>query len=394
MGKARKQEQSTATAGAVGGAVAGAAAGGVLDELQPRGNAAAQAALAGAQAGGATGAAKEGPSEHTVFVDGTWQRPGEEYWDEDVRGAAQGLLGGDTEQTFSWYGGPNDARARRMAGRKLYREAALPTFERGQELNLVAHSHGGNVVGEMGAYADHRRDHVDLMSRAAEDTSIGGIGTDLAAYASLGMQLGGLGLEALSLQAEEVERHGGEELSATNGSLGLTDDQREAARDQMMAQLGEEAEALLADGRAVATGDAERFASEKAALEGADMGDAIFAQTPWLSEHANPLDSDLLSGIDRIDSFRNDDDKVVRGAQRMAGDQGRRITTDRELAEDGPEVHEHTWERDGGYAALHPSYDHSEPINDGDAFNEEYGAVIDPDRYDSEEEAAAARAKP
>lgn len=360
-------------------------------ELQPYGNAAAASALAGAGSGATPETGSE-PNRHTLFVDGTWHAGQDDYWDPGMMEASNALTGSDSSERFSWYGGPNDPLARSMAGRSLYQEGVLPALERGDELNLVAHSHGGNVIGEMGAYADQRRGHVDLMSRAADAEGVAGIGTKLAAGASLTAQLAGLGMEALHLAEHGVEQHGGADHRAVNLATGMNAGQRETAVSEMRAQLGEEAMALLGDGAAVLGGDSERFASEKEALEGADLGQAIFLNVPWQEQHDHPLDSELLGTLDRVDAFQTPGDRVVGGAQRISGDRGRRITTDREPDADGPQVFEQEWTRTAtGLDRVDPRFNHSAPLGGAEAFNEEIGNAIDPERYASEEEVRAER---
>lgn len=386
--------------------------------------ASAQAGGAGAPAPEAPAAAPRSPDEHTIFVDGTWQTGDEPYWKDEVQEATHDLFGSSSGETFSWYNGPNDERARDMAGRKLYHEAVLPALEDDKTINLMAHSHGGNVVGEMGAYMDHRRDHTDLMHRAATGSGVSGLGADIGASLSIGTQLAGLGLEAMSLSQTGVERYGTELEVQTNESLELTGDslnqgQRDEAHELMMAQLGEEAQALIGDGRAALSGDADRFASEREALAGADFGDAVFAQTPFLEKHANPLESEILGGsLDRVDAFFNPNDSVVYGAQNASSDpvwcpepaadgqrgvpdealvcaepmssmyqgepgdcdRGRTLLDDQEVAPGGPEVHEHTWSRPNP-KPWDIRFNHAAPINSKEAFEEEYSAVIQPERF-------------
>ena len=326
--------------------------------------------------------------EHTIFVDGTWQpeEGAEPYWADEVQDAAQDVLGEGSRETFSWYHGPNDPRARTMAGRKLYHDAVLPALEREQTVNLVAHSHGGNVVGEMGAYADRRREHVERMHAAASDGSDAGSARRREANASIGSQLRGLGTEAMSLIRTPVEEYDrdpnkAKSVRAVNGILGLHD-RRGPATGQMLKQLGREALGLLGDAGAVAAGDPSRFASERDALATARMGDAIFANTPWLSDHANPLDSELLGRMGHMHSFRHDGDMVVERAHQISGDTGRRLSTGREERVGGPAVSEHAWTHDRGFTErMDPKTNHALPVNHASYFREAFGGAIDPERF-------------
>jgi uncharacterized small protein (DUF1192 family) len=226
-------------------------------------------------------AAQEQLDEHTIFVRGTYSEriAAEEgrYFEPGMMDAANALFGADSSTEVDWYGGPLDAVSREMAGRDLLHDEVLPAFARGEQVNLVGHSHGGNVLGELAASYAHRMDH--LRTLLASATGPEGHQAALDAITSLEND-------------RAAER---DHLSSLSGRWSIDDPSAHHA------QLDEEIARLEAERAALATGDLSGFADELALLENGSFGDVMNLNTPYLARHEAV--TEVQPFADRVERF-------------------------------------------------------------------------------------------
>ena len=326
-------------------------------------------------------------AEHTLFVNGTWSGTDGDYWDDGVEGKANELLGSQTGEEFDWYGGPNDKRARRLAGRRLLRDGVTPAFERDEVVNLVSHSHGGNVVGEMTAALDARLDYLGALEEGLSAPV--GSPEHTRAVTALEERLASLEAERESITSIELQKN---ELNLD----GKFDPERSKA--EMFAQLDEEiAETMSHHATLMGGGSGLDILEERRVLEDGEFGDAILINTPYLEDHANALDSDkFASSVDNIYDFNNDLDGVVLGAQSHQCSEDERLnamtpvdgpadcivpekptlTNGREETPNASKVTTTTWERKQSESiSMMDDYeqylkqDHNLPVINGDVFD-------------------------
>ncbi|MCA9518302.1 MAG: hypothetical protein KC635_25375 [Myxococcales bacterium] len=268
-------------------------------------------------------------TEHTTFVKGTFSNDDPGYYSDDVKGQAHDLLGSTSGSDFEYFGGPNDETARAVAGRKLYQEEALPAAERGQKLNLVAHSHGGNVVGEMGAHMDEQEGYlgdVQAGARAPKDSPEFAQGVQ-----RLEARLAKLLAEKAKVEAADWS------FSAENAAHKRSG----AKKAELLAYLDGEIATVERHHQALLACDDSEVARELELLRSLDLGDVILLNTPYMDEHPEADEQGtFMEKADGVHDFQNPVDPVVAAAHERSGDQGNR------LAEGGAprdKVHEHEW---------------------------------------------------
>lgn len=247
------------------------------------------------------GGSQQALREHTVFVRGTYSENKEEYFAPGVVDAANEHFGSTSSEDFDWYRGPLSGISREVAGRKLLREQVTPAFERGEKVNLMAHSHGGNVVGEMAGAFDERMGYLARLL--------------------IGVRDGGHALEeAHEAIAEQRAKRAEEKRYFTESFAG------DLAIDEptgQLADLEEEEAQLQLDERRLEAGHTRDFERELSALRGGSFGDVMNLNTPYLERHDAMTDvPGFASRVDRFTDASNPEDTVVAAAgvnERMLG---------------------------------------------------------------------------
>ena len=87
----------------------------------------------------------------TIFVHGTWSRPGR--FSAGMKNEVLNILSDFEGPEFSWEPGDNNRGARSSAANALFQDI-LSLYAAGEDINLVGHSHGGNVILEASQLLD------------------------------------------------------------------------------------------------------------------------------------------------------------------------------------------------------------------------------------------------
>lgn len=105
-------------------------------------------------------------NERTIFVHGTFSDP-EGAFSQEFREATAKALNDPHQEDFIW-SGENNKPARSEAAKKLLKQIQKPyEYQEGESLNIVSHSHGGNVVKEMSHYYDYTQDKIPVVINIA-----------------------------------------------------------------------------------------------------------------------------------------------------------------------------------------------------------------------------------
>lgn len=255
-------------------------------------------------AGPGNGAAVD---EFNVYVRGTFSKGADTpYFDPGMMRAGNEFMGAANSAEFDWFGGPNAGKAREIGGRKLLHEQVLPAFGRGEKVNLIGHSHGGNVIGEMSQYYGERMDYLSTLQcgiesgdpKSADFKAAMGCIADLRKRRTA--ELDGFRMP----QPEDPEQ--AKNVPEFNPWYG-----------EQPAYVQKELAEIASHERTLTTGKGkEAIAQELELLKGGDFGEVMALNTPWFAKHDDMTKQKAFMGkVDHIYDVRNKVDPVVSGAQ-------------------------------------------------------------------------------